>query len=138
MKSNRGFLFINTYKSNCYCLNCDRRTHFSYMQILIFPPPPSYSTTSSPPFSPSFPLLFPNFFYRNSLGNLSERLLKFQKNLPEKSPRKDFLPPPLPERGKEDISRKPFISGLFKEVRGGRCLKRYRKMLGNLQELRTV
>ena len=38
-----------------FCKNtkCGRRTHFSYMQILIFPP--------SPPFPLSLPLLFPNF-----------------------------------------------------------------------------
>ena len=73
-----------------------------------------YSTTSSPPFPPSFPLFFPNFFHRNSLGNLSERLLKFQKNLLEEPSRKYFLPPLLPERVKEKIPKNPLFLGFLK------------------------
>ena len=102
---------------------CGRRTHFSYMQILIFPLPPPYSITSSPPFPPSFPLLFPNFFYGKGLGNLSERLLKFQKNLSEKSPRKHFLPHLLPKRAKAKVPENPLFLGFLKGW-GGRCLKR--------------
>ena len=64
------------------------------------------------------------FFYRNSLENLSERLLKPQKILTERPPWKDSLPLLLPERGKEDIPRKSFISGLSKGVGGGRQEKK--------------
>lgn len=95
------------------------------MQILIFPP---HSTTSSPLFPPSFPFFFPNFFRRNSLGNLSERLLKLQKNLPEKSLRKHFLPPLLPERGRETFPENPlflsFLKGLGEEDKKGNPEKR--------------
>jgi len=48
------------------------------------------------------------------LENLSERLLKPQKNLSEKSPRKDFLPLLLPERAKGAFSENPLFLGFLK------------------------
>jgi len=52
------------------------------------------------------------------LGNLSEKLLKLPKNLPEKSPRKHILPP-LPERGRAALPENPlflgFLNGLGEE-----------------------
>lgn len=54
------------------------------------------------------------FFHRNSLENLSERLLKPQKNLSEKSPRKDFLPLLLPERAKGAFPENPLFLGFLK------------------------
>lgn len=74
----------------------------------------SPSPTSSPPFPPSFPLRFPNYFHRKRLEKLSERFLKPQKNLPEKPPRKDFPPLPLPEKRRETVPENPLFLGFLK------------------------
>ena len=102
---------------------CGRRTHFSRMQILIFPPPPPYSTTSSPPFhplSPSPSQFFSDFFLQKQIG----KSLRKAPETPEKFPWKTSLktlPASSPHRKeKRGIPRKSFISGLLKGFGGGR------------------
>ncbi|MBD5499434.1 MAG: hypothetical protein HDR11_17085 [Lachnospiraceae bacterium] len=97
-------------KQDFHKVLCGRKTHFSHMQILIFPASSPHSTTSPPPFPPSF---------SPSSSQPSSSEISWEKT-PEtpRNPREHgFLPlhpSTIPEKGKEEIPKNTIFLGFLR------------------------
>lgn len=90
---------------------CDRRTRFSCLQILIFPPPLLLSPSSSQ--------LFPPKTGWESVPKAPSKIPNALENPPRKHPQKTLPISQTPRKEKRQQPRKSFVFCLSKGLRGG-------------------